>query len=57
MEYRIEKDTMGEVHVPIDRYWGAQDTAQFREFQKSGQRKCRRDDRGICCVEKAAALA
>jgi len=24
MEYRIEKDTMGEVKVPIDKYWGAQ---------------------------------
>jgi len=24
MEYRIEKDTMGEVRVPADRYWGAQ---------------------------------
>ncbi len=24
MEYRIEKDTMGEVKVPADRYWGAQ---------------------------------
>ena len=24
MEYRIEKDTMGEVKVPADCYWGAQ---------------------------------
>jgi fumarate hydratase class II len=24
MEYRIEKDTMGEVQVPADKYWGAQ---------------------------------
>ena len=24
MEYRIEKDTMGEVKVPADKYWGAQ---------------------------------
>ena len=23
MEYRIEHDTMGEVRVPADRYWGA----------------------------------
>ena len=23
MEYRIEKDTMGEVKVPADKYWGA----------------------------------
>ena len=24
MDYRIEKDTMGEVQVPADKYWGAQ---------------------------------
>ena len=24
MEYRIERDSMGEVRVPADRYWGAQ---------------------------------
>jgi fumarate hydratase class II len=23
MDYRIEKDTMGEVKVPADKYWGA----------------------------------
>ncbi len=30
MEYRIEKDTLGEVKVPADRYWGAQ-TQRSRE--------------------------
>ena len=24
MEYKIEHDSMGEVKVPADRYWGAQ---------------------------------
>ncbi|MCW1585332.1 hypothetical protein OLS48_09665, partial [Campylobacter jejuni] len=24
MEYRVEHDTMGEVKVPNDKYWGAQ---------------------------------
>ena len=24
MEYRVEHDSMGEVKVPADRYWGAQ---------------------------------
>lgn len=27
MEYRIERDSMGEVRVPADRYWGAPDAA------------------------------
>ena len=24
MEYRVEHDSMGEVRVPADKYWGAQ---------------------------------
>ena len=30
MEYRIERDTMGEIKVPADKYWGAQ-TERSRE--------------------------
>ena len=30
MDYRIEHDSMGEVRVPADRYWGAQ-TQRSRE--------------------------
>jgi fumarate hydratase, class II len=33
MEYRIEKDTMGEVRVPIDAYWGAQTERSRHNFQ------------------------
>jgi len=32
-EYRIEKDTMGEVKVPKDRYWGAQTERSFENFR------------------------
>ncbi len=35
MEYRIEKDTMGEVRVPADKYWGAQ-TQRSKENFKIG---------------------
>ncbi len=35
MEYRIEHDTMGEVKVPADKYWGAQ-TQRSRENFKIG---------------------
>ena len=35
MEYRIERDSMGEMRVPADRYWGAQ-------TQRSFQNACRR---------------
>lgn len=33
MEYRIEKDTMGEVQVPADVYWGAQTQRSILNFQ------------------------
>ena len=29
MEYRIEKDSMGEIRVPLDKYWGAQTQRSF----------------------------
>lgn len=33
MEYRIEKDTMGEIKVPIDRLWGAQTERSLENFK------------------------
>ena len=33
MEYRIEKDTMGEVKVPADKYWGAQTQRSLQNFK------------------------
>jgi fumarate hydratase class II len=33
MEYRIEKDTMGEVKVPNERYWGAQSERSLENFR------------------------
>ena len=33
MEYRIEKDTMGEVNVPAERYWGAQTERSRNNFK------------------------
>ena len=38
MEYRLEKDTMGEVKVPYDKYWGAQ-TERSRNNFKIGKEK------------------
>ena len=33
MEFRIEKDTMGEVKVPIAKYWGAQTERSRNNFK------------------------
>ena len=32
-ETRIEKDTMGDIAVPADRYWGAQTECLLKYFQ------------------------
>ena len=32
MEYRIEHDSMGEINVPADRYWGAQTQRSIQNF-------------------------
>ena len=33
MDYRIEHDSMGEVRVPADRYWGAQTQRSCMNFR------------------------
>ena len=33
MEYRIEHDSMGEVHVPAEKYWGAQTERSRNNFR------------------------
>ena len=33
MEYKIKKDTMGEVRVPADKYWGAQTQRSINNFK------------------------
>ncbi len=33
MTYRIEKDTMGQVKVPADKYWGAQTERSRNNFK------------------------
>lgn len=38
MEYRIEHDTMGEVRVPADKYWGAQTERSRNNFKIGGEK-------------------
>ena len=33
MDYRIETDSMGEVKVPADKYWGAQTQRSIENFK------------------------
>jgi fumarate hydratase class II len=58
MEYRIEKDTMGEVKVPADKYWGAQ-TERSRNNFKIGPAGSMPNEivKGFAYLKKAAAHA
>ncbi|MDO6602718.1 fumarase, class II [Arenibacter palladensis] len=58
MEYRIEKDTMGEVKVPSNKYWGAQ-TERSRNNFKIGPAASMPLDvvYGFAYLKKAAAYA
>ena len=57
MEYRIEKDTIGEVQVPADKYWGAQ-TERSRKNFKIGPAGSMPIEivRAFAYLKKAAAL-
>ena len=55
MDYRIEKDTMGEVNVPADKYWGAQTERSRNNFKIGGQRMPQEIIGGFAYLKKAAA--
>ena len=53
MEYRTERDSMGEVKVPADRLWGAQTQRSLQNFQ-IGQEKMPREIISALALIKAA---
>lgn len=58
MNYRIEKDTMGEVQVPADRYWGAQTERSRMNFKIGPVASMPREIiLGFAYLKKAAAYA
>ena len=57
MNYRIEKDTMGEVKVPADKYWGAQTERSFENFKIGGELMPREITHAFGILKKAAAQA
>jgi fumarate hydratase class II len=54
---RIERDTMGEVAVPAERYWGAQTQRSLLNFRIGGERMPAPLIRALALEKKAAALA
>jgi fumarate hydratase, class II len=57
MDYRIEKDTMGEVKVPADKYWGAQTQRSKENFTIGGHLMPVEVIQAFAVLKKAAALA
>jgi fumarate hydratase class II len=57
MEYRTEKDTMGEIRVPADRLWGAQTQRSLEHFKIGWEKMPVEIIRSFGVLKKAAALA
>jgi fumarate hydratase, class II len=55
MTYRIETDTMGEVQVPADKYYGAQTARSLMNFRIGYERMPRELIRAFGTLKKAAA--
>src|SRR6187399_962216 len=57
MEYRIEKDSLGPVHVPAGVYWGAQTQRSKDNFKIGGHKMPMEVIRAFAILKKAAAQA
>ena len=59
MPYRIEHDSMGEIRVPNDKFWGAQTQRSFENFKIGSGRENMPAEiiRAFATVKEAAAMA
>ncbi len=56
MKTRVESDTIGEIEVPDDRYWGAQTQRSLENFRIGGERMPDEIIHAFAILKKAAAL-
>lgn len=56
MEYRVERDSMGEMQVPADRYWAAQTQRSVQNFPIGGEVMPREITEAFGILKKAAAI-
>jgi len=56
MEYRIEKDTMGEMQVPNDKYWAAQTQRSVENFPIGEEKMPKEVVEGFAYLKKACAI-
>ncbi|TFD97677.1 class II fumarate hydratase [Jeotgalibacillus sp. R-1-5s-1] len=57
MEYRTEKDTLGEIQVPADKYWGAQTQRSLENFPIGIEKMPLEVTYAFAELKKAAAMA
>ena len=57
MEYRIERDSMGEMQVPADKYWAAQTQRSFQNFKIGGEKMPAEIIHAFGILKKGAAIA
>ena len=57
MEYRIEHDSMGEMQVPADKYWGAQTQRSYQNFRIGTEKMPKEVITAFAYLKKSAALA
>ncbi|WP_289138022.1 class II fumarate hydratase [uncultured Brevibacillus sp.] len=57
MEFRIEKDTLGEMKVPADKLWGAQTQRSFQNFEIGDEKMPLMVIRMFAILKKSAARA
>jgi len=55
MDYRIEKDSIGEIKVQADKYWGAQTQRSFENFKIGDQKMPIEIIRAFAILKKCAA--
>ena len=55
--YRVEHDSMGQIQVPADVYWGAQTQRSYENFKNGTEKMPTEIIRAFAILKKAAALA
>lgn len=56
MDFRIEKDTMGEIKVPNNQYWGAQTQRSLENFPIGDEKMPKEIIEGFAYLKKACAI-
>ena len=57
MDYRIEKDSMGEMKVPVNAYWGAQTQRSYENFKIGTEKMPKEITYAFAILKKAVAQA